>query len=113
MHEAGIVADEERGAREHRRRRQQIDVADQIDGALARQGGDHRRCLIALMRRRHDNNAGAEQRARRRREPRRQLGKTLGTPFLAAPIGGGADGENRPARRQQRSGAGDMRWVEP
>ena len=73
MHEPGIVADEEPAALEAGRRTRQVDGADQIEHARARQGVDQRLGLGALV-------AGAEQRDARTGQGRAGRGQAPGQP---------------------------------
>src|SRR6516162_4507777 len=112
MHKTSIVADKERATLQHRRGGQEVDVADEVHTSLWRQRVDYRRSLCPLMRGGQDRHPRTSERTYRN-EPLRQLGKAFGAPLLAAPIGGGSDGEHRSADRKQRGGCLLMMRGEP
>ena len=67
VHQPGIVADEQRTAPQHRRRGQQIDLADQVDSPIERDRREQRLGLLALMRGRQHRDPRAPAAGRPRR----------------------------------------------
>ena len=104
MHEAGVVADEQGRAPQDGGGGQEIGPADEIDDPCRRQRRNQRHRLRPLVCRRQDRDPGRRKRRVGGGQTLRQLGKALGAPLLAAPIGGGADRQDRAAGRHERLG---------